>query len=369
MGFPLNTKVLTVNGWKNIQDVEVGDKLVSTKGEESLVLEKTIDSKPMYEIEISTGTIIKCSEDQLLPVNIQGGFPYWNKNLQKKCKNIKGFKLFSSLRIKNYVENNKTPIYIKDSPFVQFSKKELPIDPYILGLLLGDGSFRGIAPELTSMDNEIKQSFIDFATKHNYKHRIKESDKNRAVTIVLYKSSCLNLIKSLEEMELWNKLSKEKHIPEIYKNSSIEDRISIIQGLMDTDGHISNNKDRCFELSSASKQLALDIQYIMESLGGSANIKERPSSYTVNGQRVVLDHPNYRLHLNFRGNDEILNICPFRLSRKKDIYLSKNTVKRNFIKIRNVKINNLPEECINIITSGSFFIDHFIGVEIEQEIR
>ena len=88
MGFPLNTKVLTVNGWKNIQDVEVGDKLVSTKGEESLVLEKTIDSKPMYEIEISTGTIIKCSEDQLLPVNIQGGFPYWNKNLQKKCKNI-----------------------------------------------------------------------------------------------------------------------------------------------------------------------------------------------------------------------------------------------------------------------------------------
>lgn len=368
MGFPLNTKILTINGWKDIQDIEIGEKLISTNGEESILLEKEHIQESLIFIEISNGTIINCSKNQLLPVNVQGGFSYWNKELQKKCKNTKGFRLFSADKIFNYVNNNKTDIYIKDSPPVFFPKKEIPVDPYILGLLLGDGSFRLGRPQLTSMDNEIKESFINFAINNNYKYRVREG-KSKASEIFLYKSSCLGLIEILKEYNLWNKLSKDKHIPEIYKNSDINDRISILQGLMDTDGHISNNKDRSFELSTVSKQLALDIQYIMESLGGRANITERPSIYTSNGQRIVLDHPNYRLHLNFRGNDDVLNISPFKLTRKRERYFSKNTIKRDFVKIRNASQGNLLEECINIITTNSYFIDHFIGVEIEQEIR
>ena len=94
MGFPLNTKVLTINGWKTIQDIEIGEKLISTKKEESILLKKESLIEPLYHIELSNGDIINCSKTQLLPVNTQGGFSYWNKELQKKCKNTKGFKLF-----------------------------------------------------------------------------------------------------------------------------------------------------------------------------------------------------------------------------------------------------------------------------------
>jgi intein/homing endonuclease len=185
-------------------------------------------------------------------------------------------------------------IPIIDSP-VEFENNTLPIDPYIFGQLLGDGSFRIKPIRITSCDAET----IDYFSN-------KFGDNLKYLKDYSYRILGLNEI--IESMGLYGKYSHEKFIPNIYKYSSIENRISLIQGLMDSDGTVNKIGSACF--TSTSEQLVNDLTEIVNSLGG---ITYKTSQI---GKLYGVEHKRtFKLSINLPPS-----IIPFKLTRKRELY-------------------------------------------------
>lgn len=152
---------------------------------------------------------------------------------------------------------------------VDFPKQEtdLEIDPYFLGVMLGDGCFKDGLSVCNS--NKTLQDYIEqFLTKENIKFRIDRFEKNHNDYSI---SKLSSLYEKFNECGLTEKLSDSKFIPHEYKVASRENRLLILAGLLDTDGYNHNN---CFEYVTKSSQLMDDVIFIARSLGFACYKKE-----------------------------------------------------------------------------------------------
>ena len=153
------------------------------------------------------------------------------------------------------------------------------LDPYMLGVLIGDGSFRH-AVSITTPDIEIVDAIYRFAETSGLRVRCNQLSDNAANTYHLVddRSARNALISQLRNLGLFGKLSAEKFIPDDCRLGSREVRLEIIAGLLDTDGHLMNG--RCFEYCSKSRRLAEDFVFVARSLGLLATLREKE----VNGE-------------------------------------------------------------------------------------
>jgi hypothetical protein len=190
----------------------------------------------------------------------------------------------------------------------------LPIDPYLLGLLIGEGGLSGNGLHFTSVDEEIVQAVQDLVPAG---HLIKPHIANeRAVTgnwrIVGRGGRSGNIvINELRLLGLWGSTARMKFIPLVYKRAAVDDRLAMLQGLMDSDGHA--DAIGRLEFSSSSARLAADFLEVVRSLGGQAalNVRNRVT-YTSPTQAVPkAAGPAYRVQ-----NINMPNHNPFRLTRK-----------------------------------------------------
>jgi superfamily II DNA or RNA helicase len=158
---------------------------------------------------------------------------------------------------------------------VDFPGRPAPaIDPYFLGVMLGDGSLiRSVS--ITTPDVEIVEAIHHFAKTNGLRVRCEQLSDNAANTYFLLddRSHRNELVDQLRELGLFGKLSADKFIPDDYRLGSREVRLEMLAGLLDTDGHLSNG--RCFEYSSKSRQLAADVVFIARSLGFLATSSEK----------------------------------------------------------------------------------------------
>ena len=179
-----------------------------------------------------------------------------------------------------------THIFFPVPEAIEYSKKQLTINPYFLGLLLGDGTitsdvtFTSISQEtLNWITTHLNENFSGYKLNQakgdvisynivnsNYNPKGKTREENK------------NILKSkLKELNLLGKNSHTKFIPEDYKHSTIEDRLELLRGLIDTDGYIS--KDGNVSYTTVSNKLANDVAEVVRSLGGIASIKEVSIKY------------------------------------------------------------------------------------------
>jgi SNF2 family DNA or RNA helicase len=129
----------------------------------------------------------------------------------------------------------------------------------------------------------------------------------------------------IKELGLENTKSDTKFIPDIYKYSSIENRLAILQGLMDTDGHCMKSKNGEFkgtEYSTTSERLADDVAEIVHSLGGIVRKKSKIGKYKKEDGTIVVCKKAYRLNIKMPSE-----FNPFRLKRKADAYNLPNKYK------------------------------------------
>jgi hypothetical protein len=201
--------------------------------------------------------------------------------------------------------NNKWQIPIVEP--IQFERNDnLPINPYFLGLILGDGHINKSSCVFTVHCDDYDELFDSFGLNENKK--IKNQRKGNK----LIGRDVLNGLKLNETR------SHNKFIPEIYKYSSVENRLSILQGLMDTDGHCMFNGGGKFlgtEFSTISKQLCDDVVEIVQTLGGIARVKTRIPTYTYNGEKK-------KGKLAYRVNIKLpKGMNPFKLKRKANKYI------------------------------------------------
>jgi len=255
---PIDTPILTPSGFVQLKDIHVGSVVYDSMGQLTTVIAEYPQNELKQEwlITFIDNTSIKCCEDHLwmFKTRYHNGF-----NLSKWCvdsiKNI--IQRIQVQSKKSYTYNIAIPI---NKP-IQFDKKDLEIPPYLLGLLLGDGHF-GKDIVFTNPENDliekIKCLTVDndlgeFVTNPKYplRHTYRNTDS----------SKLRNYIKNT----FGYCLAKDKFIPNEYKYSSIEDRLELVRGLIDTDGHINNKGHISF--CTVSKQLAEDFKFLIYSLG------------------------------------------------------------------------------------------------------
>ena len=249
---PLYSKVLTKNGWVEMRDIKVGDRVYNRKGILSTVIKIFPQGlKKCYRVSFLDGRTVDCCDEHLWTyVTSRNNF----KTIELREMISKGFK-----------QNNKYRYKIPNNESIYFKKKELTIDPYILGVLLGDGSVNvtSINISISSVEEDIVKQ-LQNRLGDDYKVTKYNAD-NHSWGISYIKEHKKNpLSDKLKHLGLRCK-SVDKFIPEDYLFSSIEQRSELLQGLFDTDGSVAGNG--AFSYSTLSFQLYIDVMHLCRSLG------------------------------------------------------------------------------------------------------
>ncbi len=249
------TKIIMHNGSiKNVEDVKIGDQLMGDDSTSRTVLSLGRGKEMMYKVVPVKGDTYTVNESHILSLKKR-----YTLNYTRLIKNV-------DISVKDYLKVNKNR-YVGYKVPVNFDKKIVSLDPYFLGLWLGDGDSAG--PQITSADIEIENYLYKFAPKYKLKVTKVEQENNKSYKYRLTKKEGYfyksvgkeNLL--LEELRKYN-LINNKHIPDIYLYNNRKNRLQILAGLLDSDG---NKNCNCYEFSSSRKKLAEQVTYLARSLG------------------------------------------------------------------------------------------------------
>lgn len=315
---PISSLVLTENGFMTMGEIKPGMKVYSRDGKLCNVLEVFPQGvKDVYEFTFSDNSKVRCGLNHLWQVKDYGS----NGNI--KVVDTK-YLLSKSLKRGN---QNRYSIPICNP--IEFNLQEVFISPYMMGCLLGDGCFTS-NPLITSKDTQILEYIEEELKSNNYCLYKTQPQNNKSFDyriIKMNRSPLPNIYKEeLKKLNLWGKKSNEKFIPKEYLYNDTPSRISLLQGLLDTDGEARKSKRRCDNtynynicFSTTSFQLKEDVIWLVRSLGGIAREKKKI---------------NRKYHYVYKGIDEYRkckdyyaisiqlpsHIQPFKLKRKSELY-------------------------------------------------
>jgi len=305
----LDSLVCTPYGFKRMGDMKIGTKVSNPDGSVSEVIQiHPQGEKEFYRLTFSDGTSTECTLDHIW----YGHFKGKSSKVNAKYKHNGVHTYNQNYSLKEIISHYEKKLRRRSRFCIPLTKPVLFLsnrkdDPYLIGLLLGDGycgnfdrkKHSGIS--LTTADQEI----LDYVKDQDI-HIEKRSGCNQ----IRFRGKSLRKIQfKLKELGIFGKRSWEKSIPENWKRTSIEFRTALLQGLMDTDGTVG--KEGKLSFTSTSKQLAEDVAWIFRSLGGFVSISERMGKYKKNNE-VTETRPNYTLYIKHPNPSEF-----FRLSRKK----------------------------------------------------
>lgn len=322
----IDTPILTTNGWKTMKDIIEGDYVFGEDGIPTKVIQTTevMENHKCFIVTFSDGYQIISDAEHEWVVEDKS----FRKNIVRTPNTSCSVKTKTTEELsKDYIiKRNDGKIEanysIPTSSPLEYEEKELIISPYVLGAWLGDGTSSGSG--FTTDDLEIIDSFKE------YGYELKKNKSKNQYSII--KDERGKFINQLRELNVLN----NKHIPEIYKTGDIEQRIELLQGLMDTDGYCEINGS-C-EYCGVNKQLVEDVYDLIISLGIKAVLCE--CDCKLYGKLI-----GRKYRINFTTDLPI-----FKLSRKlKRLFSSKrkSDTKRRFIKSIE-EIESVPVKCIMV---------------------
>jgi hypothetical protein len=349
------TPIIMSNGEiKLVENIKVGDLLMGDDSTPRTVTSLARGRDKMYDIVPVKGEKYTVNQEHILCLRASG-FPKISCNNHKSNTNyniqwlennefcsktftfnqtnqsemkLNAEKFFENIKNNSKTNDNVFEISVKDyinlsdkkKGFLKgykvplnFPEKELPIDPYMIGYWLGDGTSRGAS--FTSQDSTVLYYLAKNLPKINlslnycsgYSYNIIGNGK-------YYNNIFLNTLKNLD-------LINNKHIPFIYKCNSRENRLKLLAGLIDSDGYLSNGG---FEFTQKNEKLMDDVIYLARSLGFSCYKSLKNTSWTYKGEKKY--GTAWRIHINGNGIETIPTLIPRKqaTSRKqiKDVLVS-----------------------------------------------
>lgn len=262
-GQPYGSKILTESGYENIENLKVGQKIISSDGKSYNL--KGIHRKQeinTYRFFYSDGVSVVFDEEHLHIVRTNN-----DRARANDWRVMSTMELLNSGNIR-YGENNKRRNY--DIPVVspiRFKNKfNGMISPYVLGVLIGDGCLKN-SISISIGDSEILDILRQELPNEIQLKKMK-NDKTDYRIVTGYTGRKRHPFREeLNRLGLLNKLSYQKHIPmEYLLNADPADRLALLRGLMDSDGYIA--KSGTSQYYTVSKQLSLDVLFLVRSLGG-----------------------------------------------------------------------------------------------------
>ena len=266
---PVDTIIPTPDGDKKLGDISPGDFVFDRCGNPTRVLGVFNQGmQSVFRITLSDGRQTLCCDEHL--------WTYYRNN-----DGVAITETLSSMLKRSILcgSSNKTAARynIPTNGPLQYTKKDLPVDPYVVGAFLGDGCCTSVKLEYSSEDSEVPEMISEIIGADFVKY----SDANCNYHFKR-NGSLLKFQDVFGDMEELHCYSYEKRIPHEYLYGSVEQRFSLLQGLMDTDGCISYNSGRyTTRFSTTSKMLMEDFVLLCRSLGIITSVHEdRRSQYT-----------------------------------------------------------------------------------------
>ncbi len=293
---PLDAKVLRADGtWARMGDLKFGDEVASIDGAASGVIGiYPQGKKEIFDVTFSDGRVAQCCAEHLWRVMYRD----WPSKRVVDTETLR--QMLMRKRYKNRLS--------VDMVSGHFGRGSLPLDPYVLGVLLGDGDLTGSTIRLTSADEEILsevQSRLggEVELRHRCGDKYTYNLVSRGVSGRKIEDGCklarprrfngalrstwpktvYPVKRALRSLGLHGQGSADKFIPQIYLSASREDRMDLLRGLMDTDGW--SEKHAAVRFSSCSMALAEGVQALVRSLGGACSIVCKKTVCVVDGQR------------------------------------------------------------------------------------
>ena len=294
-----DTPVLTPHGWVNNGDLKIGDYVIGSNGRPTKILGVYPQpEKNFYNITLTDGSVIESCDEHLWAVQTTNHKKRNNGFVIKELKEI--------INDLTYGTKGNIKWYLPIVKPVHFKKLNLNIDPYVMGCLLGDGGFSGHNIRFTSNDSSI---IYEINKRLPKEHKLKLFAENQ---FHLCGNNNINLIiRYFKEYGLMGLKSETKFIPNNYLFSNIEDRLNLLQGLLDTDGYCSKNGT--IQYYSVSKDLTNGVKALVQSLGGVARLSSKVGKYKLPDNTIKICKKCFILTINLPTE-----IVPFKLKRKID---------------------------------------------------
>lgn len=351
---PLTSQVLTPTGFVPIGSVRVGDYVMGSNGHPSVVLGVYPQgTKPIYRMRFTDGVQTRCCGEHLWAVATRD-----DKRRGKPLRVLETREMIGNLRAAHY---HRYELPLLSQP-VQFPAREVPIDPYALGLLLGDGCLTGATtPSFATADAELATSLQAALPESTVRH--KGGVDYTLNTLGCPRGPVANPVSvAIRELGLWGTRSGTKFVPHDYLYNTPDVRIAVLQGLLDTDGGPVTQAGRSCRVQycTTSPQLRDDVLFLTRSLGGVGYWRTREAAGRkpgrANGRPVEYRADAFVLDLRFPAG-----IDPFRLSRKAEKYQSGGGG-RPMRYVEAIEPDGVEETvCISVSAADSLYVtDDFI---------
>ncbi|MEU9748042.1 PhoH family protein [Streptomyces niveus] len=314
---PVFTNVLTPDGWRPIGDLVVGDLVIGSNGEPTPVLGVYPQGeKDIYRVTAQDGSSTLCCGEHLWTVRTAS-----DRRRDKPWRVLETKEMIGNLRA-GHARRYELPMLTQP---VCFPEREVPMDPYALGLLLGDGCLTGsTTPSFATADEELIPLLeaalpgvaVSWKDRVNYTlNRVKSPGD-----VVTLENPVTRV---LRELDLLGTRSCSKFVPDAYLHNSADVRLALLQGLLDSDGDPVTQSDRTCRIQYTTTSILLrdDVISLVQSLGGVAYSRRRAAADRrpgrANGRDVEHRRDAHTIDIRLPEGIE-----PFRLGRKREKYLA-----------------------------------------------
>ena len=323
--------VLIPNGYTTMGTIKSGDYVLTPDNRKVKVLEKFPQGKlDIYELTLFDGRKVRCSLNHLWKIYGRD----WGRDKKRTEKIVNTEFLLKE----NLKPNYAYKWFLKINDPIEYEEKELPIPPYTLGTILGDGNVTK-QMKISGIDKDIIENVLVELNHREWKFGGYFSahlayDANWQITFYSenqnkYREYYCNkftpivnpLFEELKRLKL-NVKSKDKFIPEEYKYGSKEQRLALVKGMMDTDGSIV--KDGAITFGNVSERLVRDLQNVLYSLGITSTFRQRKDK-------------TFILYIN--TSDNIFGI------KRKQERIIPTRISRGYVAITNIRKLDYQEDC------------------------
>jgi DNA modification methylase len=322
---PLDAMILTPEGWVRMGDIEPGDTVIAGDGSKTEVLGVYPQGeRPVFKVTFSDGGTTECDGEHLWLTHTE--YERNNERRYVQRNGREGLRTTSFARVRTATSIAETLLTDRGGvnhtipvvPSVELDEQLIPLDPWLLGFLLGDGCLRDTNVTVSTADewavNEVRRMLptglgLRRTTPNGCDYSITGTEKQGG------RGPGSNaLLLALRQMDMLGRRSWEKHVPREYLFNTADIRLRILRGLMDADGTCDKSNGPTF--TTTSEALANDVVFLVRSLGGLA-IKANAHSTGRAAQRIRITLPD--------------GVNPFALPRKADAYKGKPKGVRRYI--------------------------------------
>lgn len=346
---PVFTNVLTPDGWRPIGDLQVGDLVIGSNGEPTPVLGVYPQGeRDIYRVSAQDGSWTLCCGEHLWTVRTAS-----DKRRDKPWRVLETQEMIGNLRA---ARARRYELPMLTAP-VSFPERDVPMDPYALGLLLGDGCLTGsTTPSFSTEDRELAEALESALPGVTVRHT---GGPDYVLNRIKAPGDVVTLenpvTRVLRELDLPRTRSHTKFVPDDYLYNTSDVRLAVLQGLLDSDGGPVTQADRTCRIQFSSSSIILrdDIIALVQSLGGVAYTRRRPAEGRK--QSTALAAHRYDSHVVDIRLPE--GIEPFRLARKRDKYHAAGGGGRPMRFIDSIEPAGTEETvCIQVAAEDSLYV-------------